>query len=317
MAEDPYHAVKAEIQTSLQTASTLRASYLRIASTASSDSEELRWAGSELKATLAALDADLEDLDESVRVLEETGGRIFGIEDSEVMSRRKYVTFVRGEIENQTKNIPYSDADHGATPEDDDQAEWARQEQQMMMEHQDSMLSTIGGTLSTLVEQAGLMGREIGEHNDMLSNLEAGVDRTQNKLNGAMKKLQKLIRDTEAVSSSSDLTQPPHLFSHFLTGGMQSAANACQIAASRDLTVKNAHIGSSRLEAGLAGARGPYGSPGYGPWELPPHITPKFPKIQLLPRILLNLVPTSLYRPGQAPISLLASRRNEYSYVLA
>lgn len=28
------------------------------------------------------------------------------------------------------------------------------------------MLNTIGGTLSTLVEQAGLMGREIGEHNE-------------------------------------------------------------------------------------------------------------------------------------------------------
>ncbi|KAG8921609.1 hypothetical protein FRC01_000165, partial [Tulasnella sp. 417] len=203
MAEDPYHAVKAEIQTSLQTASTLRASYLRIASTASSDSEELRWAGSEvrikvelndsqLKATLAAMDADLEDLDESVRVLEETGGRLFGIEDSEVIARRKYVTFVRTEIEKMradvesrpsNTNSPYTGTDRGAAPEEDDQAEWARQEQQMMMEQQDTMLNTIGGTLSTLVEQAGLMGREIGEHNDLLSNLEAGVDRTQNKLN--------------------------------------------------------------------------------------------------------------------------------------
>ncbi|KAG8944711.1 hypothetical protein FRC04_001610 [Tulasnella sp. 424] len=214
MAEDPYHAVKAEIQTSLQTASTLRASYLRIASTASPDSEELRWAGGELKATLAALDADLEDLDESVRVLEETGGRIFGIEDSEVISRRKYVTFVRGEIEvlhimEQTmvkllkKMIKLNGQDKSS------RCGWLERPlavyksltlpSKMMMEHQDSMLNTIGGTLSTLVEQAGLMGREIGEHNDLLSNLEAGVDRTQSRLNGAMKKMQKLIRDTEGA----------------------------------------------------------------------------------------------------------------------
>ncbi|KAG9050593.1 hypothetical protein FS837_004118 [Tulasnella sp. UAMH 9824] len=199
MAEDPYHAVKAEIQTSLQTASTLRASYLRIASTASSDSEELRWAGSELKATLAAMDADLEDLDESVRVLEETGGRLFGIEDSEVIARRKYVTFVRNEIEPFNPNSARTGTERGAEPDEDDQAEWARQEQQMMMEQQDTMLSTIGGTLSTLAEQAGLMGREIGEHNDLLSNLEAGVDRSQSKLNGAMKKMQKLIRETEGT----------------------------------------------------------------------------------------------------------------------
>lgn len=34
----------------------------------------------------------------------------------------------------------------------------------------------------------------------MLSNLEAGVDRTQTKLNGAMKRMQKFIRDTEGES---------------------------------------------------------------------------------------------------------------------
>ena len=88
MSTDPYHAVRSEIETSLQAAGTLRASYLRIRSTASEESEELDWARNEaslwicivndvctcspqptpqLKATLAALEADLEDLEESVR----------------------------------------------------------------------------------------------------------------------------------------------------------------------------------------------------------------------------------------------------------
>lgn len=87
MSTDPYHVVQQEIQSSLQTASTLRASYLRIRSTAREGSEELVWARNEvrfqtftcvilvlnirylpqLKATLAALDADLEDLEESVK----------------------------------------------------------------------------------------------------------------------------------------------------------------------------------------------------------------------------------------------------------
>ena len=35
---------------------------------------------------------------------------------------------------------------------------------QMIMEEQDRTLGSITGTLSTLTEQAGLMGREIGEH---------------------------------------------------------------------------------------------------------------------------------------------------------
>ena len=48
MSEDPYHAVQQEVQTSLQTASTLRSSYLRIRSTAREDSEELVWAKNEV-----------------------------------------------------------------------------------------------------------------------------------------------------------------------------------------------------------------------------------------------------------------------------
>lgn len=102
MSTDPYHAVQQEIQSSLQAASTLRASYLRIRSTAREESEELVWARNELKATLAALEADLEDLEESVKIVENTGARMFGLEEAEVMERRRYVGFVRKEIDGRT-----------------------------------------------------------------------------------------------------------------------------------------------------------------------------------------------------------------------
>lgn len=49
MSQDPYHTVQREIQNSLQTASTLRASYLRIRSTARDESEELVWARNEVR----------------------------------------------------------------------------------------------------------------------------------------------------------------------------------------------------------------------------------------------------------------------------
>lgn len=37
---------------------------------------------------------------------------------------------------------------------------------QMIMREQDRTLDTISGTLSTLADQASLMGREINEHNE-------------------------------------------------------------------------------------------------------------------------------------------------------
>ncbi|KAI0049777.1 hypothetical protein FA95DRAFT_1581542 [Auriscalpium vulgare] len=222
MSTDPYHAVQSEIQNSLQTAEQLRASFMRIRSTAREGSEELEWARNELKATLASLDADLEDLDESVKIVESTGARMFGLEDAEVIRRRQYVGHVRREIETIRAELegrlqvcafmswrfesPSSRARSplpvsSPPPQEDDQAEWARQEQQLMIRQQDETITTIAGTLTTIAQQAGLMGTEIVEHNEMLGDLEQNVERTDSKLQQNMKKLKKFIRDTEDTKS--------------------------------------------------------------------------------------------------------------------
>ncbi|KAN0131598.1 t-SNARE [Lactarius tabidus] len=221
MSVDPYHEVQSEIQSSLQTAEQLRASFLRIRSTARDGNEELEWARSELKATLSALDADLEDLEESVRMVETTGARMFGLDDAEVIQRRRYVSHVRTEIEKMRADVerhqpsdsvdpatpsrsntrsPFSGADHEPIDEDH-QAQWARQEQQMMIQQQDQAIDSIAGTLSTIAQQAGLMGSEISEHNEMLDDLDRGVDRTDSKLSDAMRKMRKFVRETEETKS--------------------------------------------------------------------------------------------------------------------
>ncbi|KAF7316324.1 SNARE domain protein [Mycena indigotica] len=218
MSVDPYHAVQREISGSLQSAAQLRASYVRIRNMAvREDNEELVWARNELKATLAALDADLEDLEESVKIVESTDARMFGLDDTEVQDRRRYVGHVRREIDNmraeltnsarpplspqpltpRTPRSPYSER----AADDDHQEAWARQEQQMMMQDQERTMDSISGTLSTLAQQAGLMGQEILEHNEMLDDLEQGVDRTDTKLNDAMSRMRRFIRQSEEKGS--------------------------------------------------------------------------------------------------------------------
>ncbi|KAI3604298.1 snare domain protein [Moniliophthora roreri] len=212
MTTDPYHAVQQEIQSSLQTATQLRASYVRIRNMAvREDSEELIWARNELKATLAALEADFEDLEESVKIVETTGARIFGIEEAELMERKKYVAHVRRELESMRAEV--SDSPLPPTPrpiasrspappeEDDHQGAWAREEQQMMIREQDRTIDSISNTLTTLAQQAGLMGQEIGEHNEMLDDLERNVDRTDSRLSSAMQKMRKFVRESEEKGS--------------------------------------------------------------------------------------------------------------------
>ncbi|KAG6827653.1 hypothetical protein H0H92_010899 [Tricholoma furcatifolium] len=186
MSVDPYHAVEQEVQVTLQSAAQLRSSYLRIRSTAREDSEELQWAISELKGTLAALEADLEDLDESVKIVESTDARNFGLDDAEVQRRRRYVGDVRKEIQNMraelhpssqpsrppVSNVPSRKGVSSPSPEqetrgeEDHQEAWAREEQQLIMREQDRTMDSLAGTLHTLAQQAGLMGQEIVEHNE-------------------------------------------------------------------------------------------------------------------------------------------------------
>ncbi|KAJ7599037.1 t-SNARE [Mycena floridula] len=217
MATDPYHAVQQEIQTSLQAASQTLASFARIRHMAvREDNEELVWARNELKATLASLEADLEDLEESVKIVESTDARMFGLDDAEVQNRRRYVEHVRTEIQNMrgqvspnsnppSQNAPRYPSRGAMSPpayEDEDHQEaWAREEQQMIIQQQDRTLDSIAGTLSTLAQQAGLMGQEVAEHNEMLDDLEQGVDRTDSKLGDAMRRMRKFMRQTEAEKS--------------------------------------------------------------------------------------------------------------------
>ncbi|KAI9509025.1 hypothetical protein F5148DRAFT_1283361 [Russula earlei] len=217
MSVDPYHQVQSEMQSSLQAAEQLLVSFTRIGSTAREGNEELELARNELKETLFTLEADLRDLEESVKIVETTGARMFGLDDREVIQRRRYVGHVRSEIEKMRAEIegrPRSDSAGPSTPHrsnthspfsgsaheptgEDHQNQWARQEQQVMIQQQDQAINSIAGTLSTIAQQAGLMGSEISEHNEMLDDLDHGVDRTESKLTDAMRRMRKLVRETE------------------------------------------------------------------------------------------------------------------------
>jgi len=209
MSVDPYHAVQQEIETSLQSAAQLQSSYTRIRSTAKEGSEELMWARNELKATLASLEADLEALDESVKIVESTDARMFGLDDAEVRRRRQYVSYVRKEIQNMRGLVSDSPpALDGLPPSgsarygEDHQSAWAKQEQQMMLREQDHTMDSIAGTLHTIAQQASLMGNEIEEHNEMLDDLEQNVDRSETKMSVAMRRMRKFLRDSEDSKSN-------------------------------------------------------------------------------------------------------------------
>ncbi|BEJ07280.1 hypothetical protein CcaverHIS641_0405490 [Cutaneotrichosporon cavernicola] len=96
MSRDPYVDAKSDVEASISNVGTLLESYRRIQAT-SNDSPSLIEARGELHSALQLLETDLEDLDESVHVVEQHGDR-WGLAHVEVAERREFVNNVSSEV---------------------------------------------------------------------------------------------------------------------------------------------------------------------------------------------------------------------------
>nr|KIR89510.1 hypothetical protein I308_00518 [Cryptococcus tetragattii IND107] len=163
MATDPYIDLKREVEASLSTIHSLTQNHPDIFSK-SSASETIQ-AQDELRGTLSMLETDVEDLEESVRVVEDMGER-WGLGANEVHKRRDFVQRVKREVE-------------------------------MLVRKQDDTLGIISGTLHTLASQAGLIGHEVHEQNEMLDDLSTRVEHTDSKLRKVQRTMGDFIRRNE------------------------------------------------------------------------------------------------------------------------
>ncbi|PYI29786.1 hypothetical protein BP00DRAFT_416982 [Aspergillus indologenus CBS 114.80] len=230
---DPFLQVQADVLSTLQSTRPLFSSYLRIRSLAKSPSNpELQQARAELETTLTDLTADLDDLVESVRAIEQDPYR-FGLELEEVQRRRSLVTEVGAEIENMRQELQravttadaaasgagggagagagsshlpnpadFDDDDAGLlSPSgergDDYYAAMEQQRQMELMHEQDEQLDGVFRTVGNLRQQADDMGRELEEQAVMIDEVDTLADRVGGKLQSGMSRLKHIIRKNE------------------------------------------------------------------------------------------------------------------------
>ncbi|OCF41172.1 hypothetical protein I317_05002 [Kwoniella heveanensis CBS 569] len=177
MSRDPYLDVKREVESTLSTLPAL----LQTHSQTSPTSPSYDRVQNDLRGTLTLLEGDLEDLEESVEVVESMGDK-WGISPSEVRTRRQFVERVKGEIE-------------------------------LFVQRQDDTLGVISGTLHTLASQAGLIGHEVHAQSEMLDDLGNRVDHTDSKLRKVSKTMQDFIRRNEGESGSEAMCLSPRILS--------------------------------------------------------------------------------------------------------
>ncbi|GAA5978720.1 hypothetical protein JCM11641_006154 [Rhodosporidiobolus odoratus] len=231
MSDDPYFEVKAEVETTLSTLGSLSSQYARLSRSTPAalrpTSDELQWAISELKATLAAIEPDIDELEDSVAAVEEPGvSRRLGISDKEVKARRDFVQRAKGEVAAIRRQLPVTTSispdrtrnrlcatssayppsyhtrnplkvsdDDGRGDESDPNAEFEAQHQTLLVQQQDRTLTDISGTVGLLRQQAQVMGREVLEQNAMLEDLDDRAERTGSRLAKAQRKMDRFVKD--------------------------------------------------------------------------------------------------------------------------
>ncbi|KAJ5183019.1 hypothetical protein N7492_000635 [Penicillium capsulatum] len=220
---DPFLQVQADVLSTLQSSRPLFSSYLRIRSLAKSpDNPELKQARLELETTFTELSADLDDLVESVRAIEQDPYR-FGLELEEVQRRRKLVDDVGAEVEKMRQELQQTVSSSAATAElpnptefdaaleeeerqnrggEDYYASMEQQRQSDLMHEQDEQLDGVFRTVGNLRQQANDMGRELEEQAVMINEVDSLADRVGGKLNNGMKRIRHVIRANEDTWSS-------------------------------------------------------------------------------------------------------------------
>lgn len=180
MPRDPFHDYEQDIRQALLKAE-------EFAHKAHLDKNAL----SSLESTIVGLKQDLQDVKESIRIVEQSDPSRFGIDESELQRRRKFVR----ESEAAIARLGLKPAASATTVSSS--LAWEQEQQKLLLANQDQALDTIGISLHTLREQAHLIGREADEHVIMLGELDTDVDHTHNRLRGAMQRMDTLVARTD------------------------------------------------------------------------------------------------------------------------
>ncbi|CAI2171569.1 19893_t:CDS:2 [Funneliformis geosporum] len=182
MSDDPFFTVKEEIEQNFTTVTTLFESWNRIFSTVSSrKNEELRRTEEELKSTLqdiaTDLDAEIRRSLENNRHQELIDGHKSTKLFEQVRSKSRYEEVI--EMDN-TKFIENESL-----------------QQTILLREQDDQLESLYGTARNIHEIATTMGTELEDQNILLDEFGDQVDRTQGRLDKAMRKVAYIIKHNE------------------------------------------------------------------------------------------------------------------------
>ncbi|KAM8873874.1 syntaxin-6 [Spinachia spinachia] len=226
--EDPFFVVKGEVQKAVNAAQSLHHRWSELLQEGGGASkEEMDWTTNELRNSLRSIEWDLEDLDETISIVE-SNPKKFNLDAAELSKRKAFITTTKQTVKEMKEQMSSPTAasvdrkntqallgDRGAQgpiwqPGPDKYGRLDRQlqnansqfieeqqgQQQLMAEQQDEQLELVSGTIGVLKNMSERIGMELDEQSVMLDDFTHEVDSTQSRLDNVMKKLAKVSHMT-------------------------------------------------------------------------------------------------------------------------
>ncbi|XP_052790798.1 syntaxin-6-like [Mya arenaria] len=219
--EDPFFVVKEEVHKALQTSKNLYTRWCELSDQPSLVSvEEYNWTTNELRNSLRSIEWDLEDLEETVGIVEKNPKK-FRIEESELRERRDFIERTKNAVKEMKsqmtapQNRPTEETNVRQTllnPNSSAKAydKYARldmeaershqsfiddtsQHQQLIIKGQDEQLDMIGSSVGVLKNMSHQIGNELEEQNRMLDDFGHEMDVTESRMDNVMKKMAKVL----------------------------------------------------------------------------------------------------------------------------
>ncbi|XP_034559794.1 syntaxin-6 [Notolabrus celidotus] len=225
--EDPFFVVKGEVLKAVNAAQSLHHRWRELLQEGGGASkEEMDWTTNELRNSLRSIEWDLEDLDETISIVE-SNPKKFNLDTAELMKRKAFISSTRQTVKEMKEQMSSPTAasdrknkqvllgERGAQgpiwqPGPDKFSRLDRQlqtansqfideqqgQQQLIAEQQDEHLELVSGTIGVLKNMSERIGMELDEQSVMLDDFTHEVDNSQTRLDNVMKKLAKVSHMT-------------------------------------------------------------------------------------------------------------------------
>uniref|UniRef100_A0A667WKZ2 Syntaxin 10 n=1 Tax=Myripristis murdjan TaxID=586833 RepID=A0A667WKZ2_9TELE len=178
--------------------------------------DELDWSTNELRNCLRAIDWDLEDLSETISIVESNPGK-FRLGENELQERRDFVERTRKAVQEMKDQLSSPSAVAQAEKKNrqvtQDRStgleahlvsansryiEEQQEQQQLIMQEQDEQLELVSGSIRVLKDMSGRIGDELDEQAVMLGEFGDEMDQTSSRMDSVLKKLEKVSHMTSS-----------------------------------------------------------------------------------------------------------------------